>query len=244
MTSQNGYVTIVTYSWVRTSEYVFSNICPVLSNCRHLRQFSANEDTPLNKFAKKSELTRTALFSAAQRVIVKVGYEGAQLETIAREAGRTKGSVYAHFRSKEQLFVAMMEFIVAERRRVVSSLSLDQNGEALRQAVRLVCLKAALDDSWLLIILEFKRHAYRNPNSVSSVLESYNQLWDEFHGLLMRLAPHSRRTPEEVSTCLEILRAVTPALPLEPRLRRRPATALRNRRASFEKIFDLLFPPS
>jgi AcrR family transcriptional regulator len=232
------------YSWVRTGEYVFSNICPVLSNCRHRRQISANEDAPLNKFVKKSELTRTALFSAAQRVIVKVGYEGAQLETIAREAGRTKGSVYAHFRSKEQLFVAMMEFIVAERRRAVSSLSLDQNGEALRQAVRLVCLKAALDDSWLVIILEFRRHAYRNPKSVSSVLESYNQLWDVFHGLLMRLAPYSRRTPEEVSTCLEILRAVTPALPLEPRLRRRPATALRNRRASFGKIFDLLFPPS
>lgn len=198
----------------------------------------------MNKFEKRTKLTRTALFDAAQRVIVRDGYEGAQLETIARAAGRTKGSVYAHFRSKEQLFIAMMEFIVAERRQVVSSLSLDQNGEALRQAVRSVCLKAALDDSWLLIILEFKRHAYRNPKSVSSVLESYNQLWDEFHGLLMRLAPHSRRTPEEVSTCLEILRAVTPALPLEPRLRRRPATALRDRRASFGRVFDLLFPPS
>ena len=184
------------------------------------------------------------MFSAAQRVIVKDGYEGAQLETIAREAGRTKGSVYAHFKSKEQLFVAMMEFIIAERRRVLRSLSLDQNGEALRQAVRSVCLKAARDDTWLLIILEFKRHAYRNPRAVAPVRESYNQMWDEFHGLLMRLAPHSRRTPEEVSTCLEILRAVTPALPLEPSLRRRPATALRNRRASFGKIFDLLFPSS
>ena len=198
----------------------------------------------MNKFARMSELTRTALFSAAQRVIVKVGYEGAQLETIAREAGRTKGSVYAHFQSKEQLFLAMMESIIAERRQVISSLSFEQNGEALRQAVRLICLKAAQDDSWLLIILEFKRHAYRNPESVAPVRESYNQLWDEFHGLLMRLAPHSRRTPEEVSTCLDILRAVTPALPLEPCLRRRPATALRTRRASFEKIFDLLFPSS
>jgi AcrR family transcriptional regulator len=210
----------------------------------HRGQSCENEDATLNKFAKKSELTRTALFSAAQRVIVKVGYEGAQLETIAREAGRTKGSVYAHFRSKEQLFIAMMEFIVSQRRRVVGSLSLDQKGEALRQAVRSVCLKAALDDSWLLIVLEFKRHVYRNPEWMSPVQESYNQLWDEFHSLLMRLAPHSRRTPEEVNTCLEILRAVTPALPLESRLRRRPATALRNRRASFEKIFDLLFPPS
>ena len=138
----------------------------------------------------------------------------------------------------------MMEFIIAERRRVVGSLSLDQSGEALRLAVRSVCLKAALDDTWLVIILEFKRHAYRNPRAVVRIRESYNKLWDEFRGLLMRLAPHSRRTPEEVSTCLEILRAITPALPLEATLRRRPATALRNRRASFGKVFDLLFPPS
>jgi AcrR family transcriptional regulator len=232
------------YPWVCTDEYVFSNICPAVSNWAIAGKAAKTRTPQLNKFVKKSALTRTALFSAAQRVIVKVGYERAQLETIAREAGRTKGSVYAHFRSKEQLFIAMMEFIVSERRRVVSSLSLDQKGEALRQAVRLVCLKAALDDSWLLIVLEFKRHVFRNPESMSPVRESYNQFWDEFHGLLMRLAPHSRRTPEEVNTCLEILRAVTPALPLESRLRRRPATALRNRRASFEKIFDLLFPPS
>ncbi len=198
----------------------------------------------MNKFEKKGELTRAALFSAAQRVIVRDGYEGAQLETIAREAGRTKGSVYAHFKSKEQLFVAMMEFIIAERHRALSSLALDQDGEALRLAVRSVCLKAALDDTWLLIVLEFKRHAYRNTRAMARIREGYNQLWEEFHGLLMRLAPHSRRTSEEVSTCLEILRAVTPALALEAPLRRQPSTALRNRRASYGRIFDLLFPSS
>jgi AcrR family transcriptional regulator len=196
----------------------------------------------LNKFEKKSEITRTALFNAAQRVIVQDGYERAQLDTIAREAGRTKGSVYAHFKSKEELFLAMMEFLIAERRRVVGSLSLHQRGEALRLAVRAVCLQAALDDAWLVIILEFKLHAYRNPRAVARIRESYNQLWDEFHGLLLRLAPHSGRTPEEVGTCLEILRAATPALLLEPPFGRRPATALKARRASFEKVFDLLFP--
>jgi AcrR family transcriptional regulator len=196
----------------------------------------------LNKLEKKSELTRAALFNAAQRVIVEDGYAGAQLETIARKAGRTKGSVYAHFKSKQDLFIAMMEFIIVERRRAVASLSLEQRGEALRLAVRAVCLQAALDDDWLLIILEFKLHAYRNPQAVARIRESYNQLWDEFQGLLLRLAPHSGRTPEEVSTCLEILRAATPVLPLEPTLRRRPAKAAKERRATFERVFDLLFP--
>lgn len=196
----------------------------------------------MNKFEKKSALTRTALFDAAQRVIVRDGYEGAQLETIASEAGRTKGSVYAHFKSKEDLYLAMMEFIIADRRRKIGSLSLDQRGEALRLAVRAVCVQASLDDAWLIIVLEFKLHAYRNPRAVARIRESYDQLWGEFHELLLRLAPHSSRTPEEMSTCLEILRAVPAALLLEAPLRRRPATALKARRASLGKVFDLLFP--
>jgi AcrR family transcriptional regulator len=226
-----------TYSWVciwrRLSDAVNLRTVGYRSQTRNL----------LNKFQKKTALTRNALFEAAQRVIVEDGYEGAQLETIAQRAGRTKGSVYAHFQSKEQLFIAMMQFVIAERRRVISSLSFDADGEELRSAVRSACLKAALDDTWLLIILEFKRHAYRNPRTVADIRESYNLMWDEFRDLLMRLASHCRRTPEEVRTCLEILRVVTPALPLEPALRRRPAAALKNRRASFGKIFDLLFPP-
>jgi AcrR family transcriptional regulator len=200
------------------------------------------EDPSLNKFEMKSDLTRTALFGAAQRVIVKEGYEGAQLETIAREAGRTKGSVYAHFKSKEQLFVAMMDFIIEERRRALGFLSLDHEGEDLRIAVRSACLNAALDDSWLIVILEFKRHAYRNARAAARIRESYQQMWSEFQTLLMRLASQCGRTSEEVKTCLEILRAVTPALPLEPPLQQRPEAALKERRTSFLKIFDLLFP--
>lgn len=196
----------------------------------------------MNKFQKKSELTRSALFSAAQRVIVEEGYERAQLETIAKEAGRTKGSVYAHFKSKEELFLAMMEFIIADRRRAIRSLSLDQHGEALRLAVRAVVVQASLDDAWLMIVLEFKLHAYRNPRAVARIREGYNQLWDEFHGLLLRLAPHSGRTTEEVSTCVELLRAVPPSLLLELPLRRTQASALKARRASLGKVFDMLFP--
>ena len=37
------------------------------------------------------------------------GYEGAQLTEIAASAGRTKGAVYAHFKNKEDLFLALFE---------------------------------------------------------------------------------------------------------------------------------------
>src|ERR1700753_4083067 len=88
----------------------------------------------LNKLRQKTEITRTALFLAARDVIVKEGYDRAQLAMIAKHAGRTKGSVYAHFSSKEELFVAMMEYILMERRNRIAALSIDQTGEALRVA--------------------------------------------------------------------------------------------------------------
>jgi hypothetical protein len=58
-----------------------------------------------------------------------------------------------------------------------SECTLEQDGEALRRAVRSIRLNAALDDGWLIVILEFKRHALRNPHSVAPLRENYNQMW-------------------------------------------------------------------
>lgn len=53
--------------------------------------------------------TRTRLLEAAARVYARRGFNGATLEEVAAEAGFTKGAVYAHFGSKENLLLALME---------------------------------------------------------------------------------------------------------------------------------------
>ncbi len=52
--------------------------------------------------------TREALLSAARQVFAAEGYSSASLDQIAAEAGYTKGAVYAHFASKEDLFLELM----------------------------------------------------------------------------------------------------------------------------------------
>ncbi|MBX3497058.1 MAG: TetR/AcrR family transcriptional regulator [Parvibaculum sp.] len=52
--------------------------------------------------------TRAALLAAAQKVFSEGGYSGASLDRIAAEAGFTKGAVYAHFSSKEELFLELL----------------------------------------------------------------------------------------------------------------------------------------
>jgi AcrR family transcriptional regulator len=53
--------------------------------------------------------TRTRLLEAAAQVYARRGFAGATLEEVASEAGFTKGAVYGHFGSKENLLLALVE---------------------------------------------------------------------------------------------------------------------------------------
>jgi AcrR family transcriptional regulator len=53
--------------------------------------------------------TRARLLEAAAQVYARRGFAGATLDEVAAEAGFTKGAVYAHFGSKENLLLALVE---------------------------------------------------------------------------------------------------------------------------------------
>jgi AcrR family transcriptional regulator len=53
--------------------------------------------------------TRARLLDAAARVYARRGFDGATLDEVAAEAGFTKGAVYSHFGSKENLLLALSE---------------------------------------------------------------------------------------------------------------------------------------
>jgi AcrR family transcriptional regulator len=53
--------------------------------------------------------TRAQLLDAAARVYARRGFESATLDEVAEEAGFTKGAVYDHFGSKENLLFALLD---------------------------------------------------------------------------------------------------------------------------------------
>lgn len=57
--------------------------------------------------------TRAALIDAGAAEFGEYGFNGARVERIARRAGVTTGALYAHFKSKEDLYVAMIEVSAA-----------------------------------------------------------------------------------------------------------------------------------
>lgn len=65
--------------------------------------------------AERSESTRTLLVRTARDLFAKNGFAGTSIEDIASAASVTKGALYHHFVSKEELFEAVFE---AEQRAI------------------------------------------------------------------------------------------------------------------------------
>ncbi len=65
-----------------------------------------------DRSARKAQ-TRARLLEAAALLYARRGFAGATLDEIASEAGFTKGALYAHFGSKENLLVALVEEYLA-----------------------------------------------------------------------------------------------------------------------------------
>src|SRR5579859_4643859 len=62
-----------------------------------------------SKNTQRSEVTRDLILRAAKDVFAQQGYEKADLDSISRKACRSKGALYGHFKSKADLFLALIE---------------------------------------------------------------------------------------------------------------------------------------
>lgn len=58
---------------------------------------------------RRLERTRALLLDAAEEVFAEKGFTSASLDDIARSAGYTKGAIYKHFETKEDLFLAVSD---------------------------------------------------------------------------------------------------------------------------------------
>ncbi len=118
----------------------------------------------LNKQQMRTQETYSKLLEAAERVFVRDGYEGAQLDEIALAAGRSKGAVYTHFKSKEDLFLVLVEQRTAlYLERLNASLKRCNNRRQSMAALRKFYIGAFSEDAWSILTLEFKLFVLRRP---------------------------------------------------------------------------------
>ena len=143
-------------------------------------------------------MTRNLLLSAAEQVFARVGYEKAQVEEIAEAAGFSKGALYAHFKSKEELFLGLYETktasSLAKLRHVLDSAP-TRDGKI--DAFRSFYINLSREKDWALITLEVKLFIRRHPEVRERLRQIDEHAGDNIVGALTRLFGNSARASGE-----------------------------------------------
>src|SRR4051812_40587647 len=114
----------------------------------------------------RSTETRARILDAAEQIFVRDGYESAQLDEIAAIAERSKGAVYGHFKSKEDLFLLLFEHRTRSHiGRLTESLQKCTTRKQSLAAFREFYVELVQDRIWPILSLEFKLYALRHPES-------------------------------------------------------------------------------
>jgi AcrR family transcriptional regulator len=130
-----------------------------MSTCQH-------EDVARVTRAESKERTRQRLLAEAQRLFRQHGYAATSLEQIAEAAEVTKGAIYGHFASKEDLMLNAMEAAPSPD----YSTTLNDESRPLRERLaefsRAVSAEEPGDEAELAVILEFWAALLRAPDAL------------------------------------------------------------------------------
>jgi AcrR family transcriptional regulator len=119
--------------------------------------------------AERREDTREQVLAAAARVFARNGFHATSLESVAEEAGFSRGAVYYNFADKEELFLELLDRRCAERAQDLREVfaDTDEDVAATSRQAQLAAQHAldamTGDPEWRALYLEFLAHAARDP---------------------------------------------------------------------------------
>ena len=149
----------------------------------------------LTRAERKAKTRRAARLG--RPAVQPEGLEGTSVEQIASDAGYTKGAFYANFKSKEELFLVMLdEKYAAELERFEAGLTGDGiPAEEVRAAAEDFIRFVWSDPKWPKLYFEFVAYAVRHPR------------------FRKELAARDRALRERMA---EVIRAASENLPADP----------------------------
>ncbi len=157
---------------------------------------------------RRRELTRRHLLEAAAVVFARDGFHGARLDDVAALAGFTKGAVYSNFKSKDDLFLALLDDRVDQQFAVTAEI-LDlgpHDRESQFPQMRGLISVFFTEDAFAALYLEFVLYARRNPAAREKLIASARRERDLIESLITReqgnvnaAAPYSTRALAEFS---------------------------------------------
>ena len=122
--------------------------------------------------------TRERLMRSACDVFARRGLQQASIDEVAEDAGFTKGAFYANFKSKEELFLAMLDERFAKRLEDIED-AIAAEGDAAEKA-RLAgdsfVAQMRADPEWERLFLEFGAYAARDEDFREELVTRYRAM--------------------------------------------------------------------
>lgn len=135
---------------------------------------------------RRRQLTRDALLDGAEQVFVKRGVPGASMEEIAAEAGFSRGALYAHFGSKEELLLAVMDrFLTQQVEQFRDLVGSEEPMAAAIDAAEIV--RNSYSPALVPLELELRTNALRNPELRQRLIETDRKRSEETAQVIQNL---------------------------------------------------------
>lgn len=127
--------------------------------------------------AERQRQTRERLLEVAKEMFLAVGYAGTSLEKVAVEAGFSKGAVYSNFAGKEELCMAVLDQIHAEKIRLVLEVFSEDTSIEARLKNFVEWSRAGLGEpQWTTLEVEFAAVARHNPWVASELVKRHREV--------------------------------------------------------------------
>lgn len=143
-------------------------------------------------------MTRQRLLTEAQRLFRESGYAATSLEQIAEAADVTKGAIYGHFSSKEDLLLSAIEATpTRDYGAVLNDVSRPLHERLAEFGAAMAVDEATMDKAGLAVSLEFAAALLRSP----SALRRYSE---DLERRLLQLAADDDEQPLPGTTPVQV----------------------------------------
>ena len=136
---------------------------------------------------EKQQLTRKSLLRAASEMFCRRGLDGASIDEVAHAAGYTKGAFYANFKSKEELFLVMLdERFSEELERLDRALAGTHEPQEEAVAAATDFIHFATDAEWQRLSFQFLAYAARNEEFRQELATRHRAMRERMAGVFER----------------------------------------------------------
>jgi TetR/AcrR family transcriptional regulator, transcriptional repressor of aconitase len=146
-------------------------------------------------------LTRKKLLDSALKTFLQDGYFGAAIERISENAGFSRGAFYAHFTSKEDIF---LEIVASEAEKITPTLiELIESASSSSEMIEIVAKwteERSQTQSLANLMFEAIQHARRNGALDERYTQLFSQNWHSVGEAMQPYFPNQRLpcAPEEI----------------------------------------------